>query len=117
MRRPLNEPCQITSHYGERVLNGVKQFHPGLDLVAANRSVFAVADGIVCFDYDNYNEKNRWNGASLDSTGNLVIIKSEIGGKTYFIRYMHLVKNLVSDKQPIKEGQLLGEYGDVTAPL
>ncbi len=113
MRQPLSGNVIITSGYGPRILNGSKQSHHGIDYVSDSNLVYAIAAGPVCFDYDGYKAKNRWDGSSLDSTGNIVIQKITIGGKIYFVRYLHLENNFVADKQLLKEGDQVGSYGDV----
>jgi murein DD-endopeptidase MepM/ murein hydrolase activator NlpD len=114
MKKPLTQP-RVTSPYGWRKLNGQEQFHHGIDYIDAegDHTVFAIADGVVVFDHDNYKESERWNMASNSSIGNFVIVKHTIDGKDYFVRYCHLTENCVKDKQPVKAGEKLGEYGDV----
>lgn len=55
--RPVLEPHRITSPYGMRVLNGTQAMHDGIDYVGAgdyggpaDRTVFAIADGVVISD-------------------------------------------------------------------
>jgi murein DD-endopeptidase MepM/ murein hydrolase activator NlpD len=103
-----------TSPYGWRNLNGKRQFHGGIDLVsgAGDRTVRAMADGEVVLDYDSYQDARRWTYPP-DSGGNMVILKTKIRGKFYFIRYLHLSENIVSKGQKIKQGAVLGHYADV----
>lgn len=114
MRLPLNKPV-LKSKYGRRVLNGAESWHPGLDFVDENddRKVYAIADGTVVFDFDGYDERERMNMQSNSSGGNFVIIKHNLGGKDYFVRYFHLKENTVKNGQQIKEGNVLGHYADV----
>lgn len=114
MRLPLQKPI-ITSKYGERMLNGSKSWHPGMDFVAGDGdvSVFAIADGTVVFDFDGYDERQRWDMSSNSSGGNFVILKHNLKGVDYFVRYFHLKENTVTNGQKIKEGDLLGHYADV----
>jgi len=116
----------LTSDYGPRILNVVQQFHDGIDIVNAgqnvsdrlnpvNTQVFAIAPGIVCYDFDKYDDRFRFDlqGHKEDSAGNMVIIDSEIEGIKYFIRYLHLIKNTVMQGDIIKTGQNIGDYADV----
>ncbi len=105
----------VTSPYGWRVLNGERQFHDGIDFVCdkhVNQSVRAITAGVVTYDFDNYQEALRW-VKSEHSIGNAVIIEHTIGGKYYFVRYCHLVKNYVTAGESVTEGQIIGAYGDV----
>lgn len=110
---PVSEPHTITSNYGYRILNGKKQFHDGIDWISStDRNVLSFADGQVTYDQDWYEESKRWTD-KRHSGGNMVIIKHQILGKTYFIRYLHLKFNTVSQGQIIKRGQVIGEWADV----
>jgi murein DD-endopeptidase MepM/ murein hydrolase activator NlpD len=115
----------VTSGYGKRILNGVEQFHDGIDFVNAvpdqnrpgqnlfhaNRDCISVADGVINFDYDIYDERFRWL-RSQDSVGNMVILRILIDGKSYCFRYCHLTENIVKIGQTVKQGEKLGQYGD-----
>jgi len=122
---PVGFPI-ITSDYGQRILNGVSQFHDGIDIINAaqnvadrlnphNTDVFSIAPGFVCSDYDKYDDRFRFDlqGHKPDSAGNMVIIDSEIEGVRYFIRYLHLIRNCVSQGQQVTRGQKIGDYADV----
>lgn len=108
MRHPVNNHI-ITSKYGERVLNGVKEFHPGVDYVGEAKLVYAMEDGKVTTDKDNYDESKRWNKDMPDSLGNVVIIQHG----DYYVRYCHLATNNVSVGDTVKRGDKIGVYGDV----
>ena len=112
MHLPVSNPYKITSGYGWRTLNGIKQFHDGIDFIGANKNVYSIAPGICAFDMDNYSEALRWIDPK-HSAGNMVIIQHTINDATYYVRYMHLLKNLVSQKEYVTEGQKIGEYADV----
>jgi murein DD-endopeptidase MepM/ murein hydrolase activator NlpD len=113
---PVSKP-RITSAYGkERTLpNGVKDVHRGVDLVSDdnNTNLYAVCDGIVVDDKDNYNHANRWNLKGKDTVGNRFVQKSVINAKTYYISYYHTATNCVSVGDVLKKGQVVGVYGDV----
>lgn len=94
--------------------------HDGIDYVGAgdyggpaDRTVFAIADGVVVHDFDGYDPAKRWNPSAPDSAGNMVIIGHNLHGTKYFVRYVHLAKNTVSNGERVKCGQVIGEYGDV----
>ena len=112
MHLPVSNPYKITSGYGWRTLNGSKQFHDGIDFIGANKNVYSIAPGICAFDMDNYSEALRWID-SKHSAGNMVIIQHTIDDAIYYVRYMHLLKNLISQKEYVTEGQKIGEYADV----
>lgn len=126
LRSPVNGDPIITSPYGPRVLNGMPNFHDGIDFVSAQQSisnrldpkgtdVYSMVDGVICFDYDKYDDRFRYDiqGHNQDSAGNMVIVQSMINGATYFIRYLHLVNNVVTKGQIVKAGEKLGMYADV----
>ena len=104
----------ITSPYGKRVLNGAEEFHNGLDFISRESSkVYAITDGLVCFDKDDYSELRRWAPDMINSGGNYIIISHIIKGNNYFCRYLHLKENHVSKGDKIICGQDLGDYADV----
>jgi murein DD-endopeptidase MepM/ murein hydrolase activator NlpD len=116
---PVKSPV-VTSPYGPRVLNGQQQFHDGVDFVAcgdngsvgsADRTVSSIGPGEVIYDKDNYQEAGRWTNPE-DSAGNMVIVKTAIGGAAYYVRYLHLGINRVSVGQRVEAGQALGTYAD-----
>src|SRR4030042_210708 len=112
MRLPVDN-ARVTSGYGKRVLNGKEEMHAGVDFVSRERStVYAIANGSVSYDMDNYKEALRWIDRK-HSLGNFVIIDSFIDKKMHHIRYAHLLFNHVIVGQSIKEGDILGEYADV----
>lgn len=115
---------RISSPYGPRILNvqdpvtkqivPKKQFHDGIDFVSKSNDnrVLAIADGIVTYDMDDYEEAKRWTDRH-DSGGNMLVLSHIINGVQYYARYLHLEKNLVSKNDFIKQGTLLGNYADV----
>jgi murein DD-endopeptidase MepM/ murein hydrolase activator NlpD len=113
MNLPVKKIHKITSDYGKRVLNGVKEFHDGMDFVSkTDQSVLAIADGVVIYDMDNYNDALRWVDAH-HSAGNMVIIQHIINDVKYFVRYLHLRNNVVKVGDQVVSGQYIGEYADV----
>jgi len=110
---PVKNPYKITSDYGNRILNGVKEFHDGLDLISkTDASVLAIADGTVIYDMDNYNDALRWVD-NHHSAGNMVILQHVIDDVTYFVRYLHLRNNFVKVGDKASAGQKIGEYANV----
>lgn len=112
--RPVLEPAHVTSPYGYRLLNGVRQFHDGIDYVnfADVRTVVAIADGVVVFDNDNYDPAKRYDLNDNSSGGRFVILKHNLHGTDYYARYLHLCANTVSVGQTVRQGEALGDYSD-----
>lgn len=118
--RPVAEPHTVTSGYGERTINGQTQFHPGIDYANGDspanyhkdKRVFAICDGVVTFDWDNYDPRYKWDFNSPNSGGEMVLINHEIHGVTYEVGYLHLTENYVTKGQKVKRGDVIGIYGD-----
>jgi len=112
MRLPVDNAI-ITSHYGDRTLNGKKEFHDGIDFISReNNKVYSPFTGKVIYDQDDYEEAKRW----IDkhhSAGNMVILKYKIREQEYFMRFVHIIENFVYKNQSILEGDVLGHYADV----
>lgn len=112
MVSPVNKPV-VASPYGDRILNGKKQLHDGIDYVSGlNRDVLAVANGKVILDMDIYEEKLRWTDMR-HSLGNYIILQHTIEGSVYFARYCHLSENFVAKGGEVTQGQRIGVYADV----
>lgn len=110
---PVWKKFRISSVYGPRVLeNGDDRFHHGIDFVSETgcNDVFAVYDGIVTYDQDNYDHDKRW--LKGHTGGNMIILKHRIDGKIYYSRYLHLGKNCVSVGDIVYKGGRVGVYGD-----
>jgi len=114
MNSPVRNP-KITSDYGvkRKLPDGKEDVHDGIDYVSEtnDRFVFAVSNGFVAYDFDDYCEAKRYQ--KPNTGGNMVIVTSVIKGVTYHIRYLHLVKNNVVKGQMVYDGMPIGEYGDV----
>lgn len=104
---------KITSPYGYRILRGKKEFHDGIDFISVtgDKNVYAIANGIVEYDMDNYDDSLRWTDKH-HSAGNMIIIRHTINGAIYYARYLHLGENTVSKNDFVNEGDILGQYGD-----
>lgn len=118
---PVVKPYRITSLYGERKSPDPRkkdshEFHDGMDIVSDSgiNTVFAVADGVVEYDRDNYDHSKRWETGGTNTVGNrIVLLHTAPDGKKWRTLYFHLVANTVSLGQIVKKGQSLGTYGDV----
>lgn len=92
---------QISSGYGYRVLDGSKQFHPGIDIISPHEKA------IVCAAYSG----TLMVFGFSDSYGNRVWIKNDVG---YFSIYGHMdsINHTLKDSQKIHEGDFLGIMGN-----
>ncbi len=99
---------------GIRITRGIGLFHDGVDMKISNfdRRVYAFEGGVVVKVFNKYNPKTRWTDWR-NSGGNYCVIQSKIGGKTYLMRYLHLVNLKVRQGQKVAKNQLLGQYADV----
>lgn len=118
---PVISPYRISSGYGERKdpnpkNKGKVQFHDGIDLVSTTGicKVFAIADGIVEYDRDNYDHSKRWEIGGPNTVGNRIVLLHELpDGTKWRSLYFHLVVNNLSLGQKVKVGDLIGVHGDV----
>ena len=96
---------KLTSPYGERVLNGEKNFHSGYDLVGiGSKNVTAAEGGTVVrarIITDKSNLTWQW--------GNYVCIKTASGQYHY---YCHLDSRTVREGQTVRAGEKLGVMGN-----
>lgn len=119
---PIDAPLRITSKYGERTINGVKENHNGVDLggdkTKLQTNILAVSAGVV--------QKNYWNNtrgwvvvvdhgegyttlyqhlreAGLKKVGDKVVAGEPIGvmGSTGYSMGVHLHFELLKDNVPI----------------
>ena len=103
---PFNcKTVKVTSPFGERTLNGVKNTHKGYDLVGVESwEVCAVADGEVIQSRiitDRNNATWQW--------GNYVCVKTTDG---YLHYYCHLDSRNVKQGDKVKKGDKLGVMGN-----
>ena len=95
---------RITSAYGERYLNGKKDYHHGVDIVKYKSEldyIVAHSDGkvIMCVD-------GKGNAPGTGGYGNYVKIDH---GNGYYTLYGHMAKGLpVKNGQTVKAGQRVG---------
>lgn len=88
---------QLTSPRGNRVLNGKKEYHDGIDIVALDDdTVYTFCDGVCDVLY----EQNGF--------GNYVRVKTRNGIWYYF---GHMSKVYVKQNQVVKAGEPLGVMG------
>ena len=96
---------RVTSRYGVRTLNGVQEFHPGLDLVGeSSKELVALCDGTI--------QQSRIVTNKSDLTwqwGNYVCLKADSGELIY---YCHLSQRLVKKGARVKKGDVIGIEGD-----
>lgn len=93
----------ITSDYGNRIINGVKEFHTGIDFAASTgTSVYPVADGQVVATIYNASCGNH-----------MVYVKHNINGHSYVTSYWHLSTFSVSNGRMVNGNTIIGK---VAAP-
>lgn len=97
---------RVTSIYGTRTLNGVRQHHPGLDLVGeSSKELLALCDGTII-------QSRMVPKSSGDLTwqwGNYVCLQATTGERIF---YCHLSKRLVVQGQKVKKGDVIGIEGN-----
>lgn len=96
---------RMTSPYGQRTLNGVAEFHGGVDLVGVGgTAVCSVCDGTVLVSQiitDKSNLTWQW--------GNYVAVQASDGAIIY---YCHLASRAVKKGDKVKKGQRIGIMGN-----
>ncbi len=103
---PFNcDTVRLTSPYGNRTLNGKKQFHGGYDLVGVGSTdIVAAAPGTVIRSRivtDKSNSTWQW--------GNYVCIRAADGTDYY---YCHMSSRAVKEGDTVKAGDKLGVMGN-----
>lgn len=96
---------RVTSPYGERTINGKREFHGGIDVVG-------LGDKYVCAVEDGYVEVSQIVTSKSDRTwewGNYVCVIGD-DGKQYY--YCHLLRRLVSVGQKVRAGDHVGVEGN-----
>lgn len=96
---------RLTSPYGNRTLNGVRQYHNGVDLVGEGSNVVvSVCDGVVLSSQIIMDKSNRtW------EWGNYVSVQAQDGTVHY---YCHLASRAVKKGDKVKRGQRIGIMGN-----
>lgn len=107
MRIPYrNGSCRVTSPFGDRVLNGTQEFHPGIDLVGADgdRVLVAPCDGVIGVSTMIPKGTNRtW------EWGNYVRLDTPDGYNVYLC---HMAERRVKAGDTVKAGDVLGIQGN-----
>lgn len=100
-----SDEFRITSIYGDRVMNGVKSFHSGLDLVGiGSTQVCAVMSGKVVVSQIITDKKNKtW------EWGNYICIYGDDG---HYYYYCHLATRNVVVGAKVTKGQIIGIMGN-----
>lgn len=97
---PSTSEKYITSAYGERWLNGSKDFHYGVDLRARQGvAILAAAKGVVKVS------------DSHSSYGNYIIIEHGIGQSAFCTLYAHLSSKSVFAGNSVNSGSVIGYAG------
>ena len=106
MKIPFNcEGVKLTSPYGERVLNGIKEFHHGYDLVGiGSDTVVSITYG-VCVESRIITDKSNltW------QWGNYVCIRDYFGHLHY---YCHLKERLIKKGDVVSANDKIGIMGN-----
>jgi murein DD-endopeptidase MepM/ murein hydrolase activator NlpD len=96
---------RLTSPFGQRMLNGVSEYHGGVDLVGVETTaVCSVCDGTVLVSQiitDKSNLTWQW--------GNYVAVLANDGTVHY---YCHLASRAVKNGDKVKKGQRIGIMGN-----
>lgn len=99
---PTSDESVLTSPWGWRVLDGVRDFHAGADYASpsgTSQPIYATQSGTVI--------QSGW----LGSAGNAVTIKHS--GDKYYSRYMHMVDTpLVEVGEQVSKCQHIGDTGN-----
>lgn len=96
---------RVTSPFGNRTLNGVREYHRGIDVVGlTDKHICAVVSGVVgasAIVTDKNNRTWEW--------GNYVRIDGDDGRRYY---YCHLFKRLVPAGKRVRAGDHIGIEGN-----
>ncbi len=97
----------ITSPYGERIMNGQKQFHPGIDIGVVgnpiNEPVVAAKDGVISWINEN--------PATSGGFGKVVYVHLKDGWFSIYPHLSDIEESLFVGKE-IKEGDAIGIMGN-----
>lgn len=95
---------KVTSTYDWRVLNGTKEFHPGVDLVTTpHGAIEAFTEGKVIWAGEGVS------GSGYGGYGTVVAVKDK-NAKVHV--YGHLSKVAVHKGDSVKKGQVIGNQGN-----
>ena len=103
-RLPFDSRIRVTSPYGWRVLDGNREWHPGIDIVGEDYIIRAAMGGKVAVSQmveDRGNATWQW--------GNYVCVYGDDGN---YIYYCHMAERRVAVGQVVREGDILGIMGN-----
>lgn len=99
---PAPGNTRVTCEYGSRVMDGVREFHYGVDIGAAVGSpVVAIEDGVVISA-----------GTNGGTAGTFVRIRHQKDGYTWESKYYHLSEIKVSVGDAVKRGTVIAASGN-----
>jgi murein DD-endopeptidase MepM/ murein hydrolase activator NlpD len=97
----------VNSPWGWRRLNNASDFHGGIDIFVASKTVRTSMDGVIDFI----------DTAGNSSAGKYVRIKhTQSNGQVIYSYYMHMNSISVSTNQSVKTGQTIGQSGSTGIP-
>ncbi len=107
---PLTGPNSVERSYPYgSTQEGKREVHHGVEFYNAQGTpVLAAAAGEVIFAGDDQGTLIAW---VTGFYGNVVVLKHELGGKTFFTLYGHLHRVGVTEGQQVAAGQQVGEVG------
>ena len=96
---------RLTSEYGERILNGRKELHGGIDLVGiSSKQICAVASGVVVVSQIVLDKNDRtW------EWGNYIAVAGDDGNVVY---YCHMADRIAKAGARVKSGDIIGIEGN-----
>lgn len=98
---PTDSTYYTSSSFGWRTLNGIREYHDGLDIPRpAGSPIYAALDGVVI--------NAGWGGYAGSSAGYNVVIQHANGYSTV---YAHCSKIYVKNGQTVSKGQLIAGVG------
>lgn len=90
----------VSSPFGWRTIQGVREFHYGVDIAKTGTvPIVAAADGVVI------------QAGPMGTYGNVVFISHSINGQTYTTVYAHMNSFSVGYLQTVSQGQVIGYMG------
>ena len=105
---PFEGRNRITSRYGDRILNGAPDWHPGFDFVGVDsdivRAPFDCVVGTSAIVTDHADRTWEW--------GNFIRLDGMLDGRMIYIFLCHLDERFVERGQAIKRGDEIGRMGN-----
>ncbi len=98
---PTDSTFYTSSSFGWRTLNGIREYHDGLDIPRpAGAPIYSALDGVVI--------NAGWGGYAGSAAGYNVVVQHENG---YTTVYAHCSKIYVKNGQSVKRGQTIAAVG------